>query len=471
MTEPVVRITSIEINNFKNVLHGVVCLTKDVAKEEASVLGLYGQNGSGKTALVESLQLLKLVLSGSKIPAKYLDYINVNSDKASFVFKFDIYMLDGSKEYSAEYSFSLVRKAIDGSNLDNHEDHETIAEIVDEVLKSNYIENHVNISPLRTIVDVHCDDDIVFQPQTKYADLMGKTAATKIALLTEKRIAALSSRSFIFSPAFIKAMSNEDTDSCWKDLIRALILFGNLNLFVIKTSYSGLVSLNALPISFKIHTQAGRGSMGSIAINLNGATLVPNDAYTVVKAVIDNMNTVLCQLIPGMIVEIKNLGHEVDKKGNECSRIQLMSKRGGSEFPLAYESEGIKKIISILQLLTVMFNSPAVTVVIDEIDSGIFEYLLGELLRIISEYGEGQLIFTSHNLRPLETLDKKYIAFTTMLPEDRYTRLKYVKTNHNLRDMYFRDIVLGDQDDTVYDGANNSEIALAFREAGLQIDE
>ena len=148
-----------------------------------------------------------------------------------------------------------------------------------------------------------------------------------------------------------------------------------------------------------------------------------------------------------------------------------MSKRGGSEFRLGYESEGIKKIISILQLLTVMFNSPAVTVVIDEIDSGIFEYLLGELLRIISEYCEGQLIFTSQNLRPLETLDKKYIAFTTMLPEDRYTRLKYVKTNHNLRDMYFRDIVLGDQDDTVYDGANNSEIALAFREAGLQIDE
>lgn len=35
-------------------------------------------------------------------------------------------------------------------------------------------------------------------------------------------------------------------------------------------------------------------------------------------------------------------------------------------------------------------------------NGGIFEYLLGELLNIISEKGKGQLIFTSHNLRPLE---------------------------------------------------------------------
>ena len=32
-----------------------------------------------------------------------------------------------------------------------------------------------------------------------------------------------------------------------------------------------------------------------------------------------------------------------------------------------------------------MYNNPSVCVVIDELDAGVFEYLLGEILQIISE--------------------------------------------------------------------------------------
>ena len=117
-------------------------------------------------------------------------------------------------------------------------------------------------------------------------------------------------------------------------------------------------------------------------------------------------------------------------------------------------------------LLIVVYNKASITVAIDEIDSGVFEYLLGELLRIISEKGKGQLIFTSHNLRPLETLDRGFIAFTTTNPDNRYIRLSNVKTNNNLRDFYYRDIVLGEQSEEIYEPTNNYEIAFAFREAG-----
>ena len=91
----------------------------------------------------------------------------------------------------------------------------------------------------------------------------------------------------------------------------------------------------------------------------------------------------------------------------------------------------------------------------------------GEMLRILSEQGRGQLIFTSHNLRPLETLDKGFIAFTTTNNKKRYIRMSNVKTSHNLRDFYYRDIILGEQSEPVYEPTNNSEIALAFREAGV----
>ena len=178
------------------------------------------------------------------------------------------------------------------------------------------------------------------------------------------------------------------------------------------------------------------------------------------------MNIVLTQLVPGLTIGIKELGTELLLDGSSGTRIQLISNKNGKAIPLKYESEGIKKIISVLQLLIVVYNNPSITVAIDELDSGIFEYLLGEILRIISEKGVGQLIFTSHNLRPLETIDRGFIAFTTTDPKERYIRLTNIKTNNNLRDFYYRDIVLGEQKKPVYDSTNNYEIDLAFMEAG-----
>ena len=76
------------------------------------------------------------------------------------------------------------------------------------------------------------------------------------------------------------------------------------------------------------------------------------------------------------------------------------------------------------------------------------------------------MIFTSNNLRPLETIDRGFVAFTTTNPENRYIRLTNVKDNNNLRDFYYRDIILGSQKEDLYDLTNNYKISLAFKKAG-----
>ena len=106
------------------------------------------------------------------------------------------------------------------------------------------------------------------------------------------------------------------------------------------------------------------------------------------------------------------------------------------------------------------------TVVIDEFDAGVFEYLLGELLELFAESGKGQLIFTSHNLRPLEVLNKDFIIFTTTNPKNRYVRLKNVKSNNNLRDFYYHTILLGGQDEYLYNETNQYELSYAIRKVG-----
>ena len=65
-----VRIIKNELVNFKNVNYGEIRYTnyssveKNAMLRKNDIIGIYGQNGSGKTELVEALDILKSILSG-----------------------------------------------------------------------------------------------------------------------------------------------------------------------------------------------------------------------------------------------------------------------------------------------------------------------------------------------------------------------------------------------------------------------
>lgn len=465
MNKAFVRIEKIEIVNFKNVKYGLLDLENTRKPFKSSVLGLYGQNGSGKTALIDALSLLKLTLSGKPIPAYFADYVHVDAPFSTLKFNFKVLNKKTKAEYNASYEFK-IRKDIDES-LQNISQDDVISEkhkttIFDEVLSYSYVCGEDKISK-STLVNTRTDG--VFLPDIKYKALIGTGKKKRADLLTVKLLAAATSRTFVFSPELLNSIRQNCSEPRHLDLYEALVWFGNYELFIINTTNTGLISMNALPLLFRYDTN-GKIAIGSLMIKLNEPSSIPQEALNIVKNVVANMNVVLMQLVPGLTIGIRELGTELSKSGGTNAKIQLMSHKNSKEIPLQYESEGIKKIISILQLLIVVYNKDSITVAVDELDSGVFEYLLGELLRIISEKGKGQLIFTSHNLRPLETLDKGFIAFTTTDPDNRYIRLKEIKTNNNLRDFYYRGIVLGEQSEPVYESTNNYEIALAFREAG-----
>ena len=459
-----VRIERIEIFNFKNVKYGELDFENNRKPYKASILGLYGQNGSGKTALIDALSLLKLTLSGQKVPVNFVDYVNVDAGYATLKYYFKVVNSETNGEYSACYEFS-IRKETDESvqNTEYANINELYkAVIFDEVLSYSYKDKETKTKYL-PVVDTRTED--VFIPKSKYSVLVGNNKKTKTNLLSDKKLTSSTSRSFVFSRELLNALRKNCKEDYHLNLFESLIWFGNFELFIINTSNSGLITMNALPLAFKYENKE-KASIGSLMINLNSSTLIPQETLDVVKNVVENMNVVLTQLVPGLTISVKDLGTEMFPNGTIGSKIQLMSHKNSKEIPLQYESEGIKKIISILQLLIVVYNKTSITVAVDELDSGVFEYLLGELLRIISEKGKGQLIFTSHNLRPLETLDRGFVAFTTTNTNNRYIRMTNIKANNNLRDFYYRDIVLGEQNEPVYEPTNNYEIALAFREAG-----
>jgi len=454
---------NVEIHNLKNVKYGVIDFTNKRKDYKASVLGLYGQNGSGKTALIDAVQLLKYLLCGQKIPDEYVDYINVDANCTTINYKFNINIDENM--YDVWYGFS-IKKVEDDAILNLQENGaETVGhkvEVFDEVLSYACFAGQEKVRK-SVLIDTRTEE--VFIPKTKYSELVGNEKNKMMDLLVTKKYVQATSRSFIFSREMINIFRENCSKEVYLSIINRLLVYGNRELFIIKTKNSGLISMNALPLAFNYkgnHTI----TYGNLMMPLDAAVPVLEDEYNIVKKIITNMNIVLKQIVPDLTIDIIDLGPAVLKNGNPGRSIQLMSLKNGKSIPFRYESEGIKKIVSILQLLIVVYNNPSISVAIDEIDSGVFEYLLGELLNIISEKGKGQLIFTSHNLRPLETIDKGFIAFTTTNPAKRYIRMTNVKGNNNLRDFYYRDIILGEQSEQVYDPTNNFEIALAFREAG-----
>lgn len=462
MVNHVIRIESITINNFKNVTMGTINFENKRKAYKSSVLGLYGQNGSGKTALIDAIQLLKFALCGNQIPDKYADYINVDSEFATL--KYELVARFNEEEYKVWYEFSL-RKTIDEleTNVEEIGTGESAkVELFDEVLSFSYEskEQKLRKAPL---IDTRGDE--LFAPKAKLVELVGDDKNQYMDLLVTKRLVKTTSRGFIFSRELINQYRKNCKNSIYMRLIEGLYSFAHRELFVIGTESIGLISLNELPLVFKYRND-NYETVGRVMISLDRPTLIPEESYGIVKKVVDNMNIVLEQIVPGLKIGIVDLGAAMTKDGKVAKQIQLISLKNSREIPFCYESEGIKKIVSILQLLIVVYNHPSVTVAVDELDGGVFEYLLGELLNIISEKGKGQLIFTSHNLRPLETIDKGFIAFTTTNPKKRYIRFTNVKGTNNLRDFYYRDIVLGEQSEPVYNPTNNFEIALAFREAG-----
>ena len=407
--------------------------------------------------MIDAIQLLKFALCGQMIPQKYADYINVDADYASLKYEFVIRYAE--EVYNVWYQF-CARKTMD-EDVANVND-ETAAnaaakvELFDEVLSFSFTskEEKTRKAPL---IDTRTEE--LFVPKAKMVELVGDKKEKYMDLLVTKRLTKATSRSFIFSRELMNQYRQNCKNEIYMKLIEGLYAYGHRELFVINTEKIGLISLDAFPLAFK-YKKENSETVGSLLLSLNGPALIPENMYGVVENVIENMNIVLEQLVPGLRIGVVDLGSTMTQDGKISKQIQLMSLKNNKAIPFRYESEGIKKIVSILQLLIVVYNNPSITVAVDELDGGVFEYLLGELLKIISEKGKGQLIFTSHNLRPLETIDKGFIAFTTTNPKVRYIRLTNVKGTNNLRDFYYRDIVLGEQNEEVYNPTNNYEIEI-----------
>lgn len=429
-------------------------VNKILSADKAEILGIYGQNGSGKTAIVDALYFLQKVMIGVDLDQSLEDYMDMDSDTAEIFADFNIFMDDIVFEIGYRLSLSREEKEVVISR---------------ETLSAAKNENGIRTNKT-VFMDYQRDQaNAIFKPQKRLDEILEENKEIKTDLIVARKMAEKSNCSYIFGESSREIFCREYKNGFqqFSVIISSLFEFALKDLFVIRNTHSGVISANfVLPMAFRIEND-NIGAKGDFTVSLIEPILVDEERKNLLETIVEQINIVLYTIIPGLQVTIKNYGKQSLDDGEEGWKLELMSKREGmKEIPIRMESEGIIKIISILNALIQAFGNPSICLVIDELDSGIFEYMLGELLDIFKKNAKGQLIFTSHNLRALEMIDKESIMFSTTNPNNRYIHMKNVRESNNLRNMYIRSITLGGQSEEIYEKTDSLKIARAFRKAG-----
>lgn len=465
-----VRIIKTELEYFKNVQYGEIkymnygCVEKNASIEKNDIVGIYGQNGSGKTAMIEALDILRCVLSGLAIEYSEVEWLIDDDKRTKMTTTF--FVQKNGKKYKVQYSFGLVKSVSDKSIQIVHE--ELVYWRRGKTWKTRRAFSFEN--------KYYNTEAILFEsPATFESDhlkafpnmnfLSQANQAQKLAI-----VCAQKKTSVFFNDLLIATIKNseneyEEEETIFSDIINSLFDFGRLYFQVVKVNQLGAINNNRV-IPVNIHSETGNIIMqGCLPMFMTGHADIDEDMYNQLCHATEAINIALKAIIPNLQIEIQKTSDEINDEGKRIIQIDVYSLRNEKRFLTKYESEGIKRIVSLLNYLIAFYNSPEICLVVDELDAGIFEYLLGEILGVLNQEAKGQLIFTSHNLRILEKLDNTNIVCSTINPNNRYIRLKGIEKNNNKRDFYIRSIVVGGQNEELYDDTDLQSIGYAFRKA------
>ena len=471
--EQLVRILRLEISNFKNVEHGIITFMNDASlrrKLEFStgdVVGLYGPNGSGKSAAVEVLDIIKHIICGKKIPYdKYSELIS-DADRTELSISF-------FTEYKRNDRI-LVKYTV---QLIVNEQQETIALINEKLSFQPYSGKNWLRERSMELYNPYAVSDALLtneRPEFKISSAELKTIdliadADRISLVCAQQGVSVFFNTLMQKKTAELMNHSDSTDVVsYCQIVQALNFFGLLKFEVVKVDQLGLINVTTfLPLLLHRETANSTGS-GVVPISTDKDNTILKEMLPVLEASIKAINVALKGIVPDLSLEIE-VKNEIVNEDKEFVQVAIDALRGEKRFSIKHESDGIKRIISLMAFLTTLYSDLSVCLVVDELDDGIFEFLLGEMLGTLGEEAKGQLIFTSHNLRALEKLPSKNIIYTTVNPANRYIRLKGISGNNNRRDFYIRALRLGGQDEELYHIDDLEDFGNALRSANSIIN-
>ena len=419
-------IKSIEIKNFKTIKDSKIEFKRNLS-------AIYGPNGTGKTAIIEVLDIMKSYfvnpfMKCETLEKKILKGISIGEknliiDVIFSIDEFDYKILVEFNKYTDD-SLYVSREELSFKETNSKRKFKNIVKIVN---------NENLLSP-----------EIYIENSTKNNfDILEKSILSQIEGGAKRFIndfANLSSYlSLIMKYANIK--DNEKV-SVPEKLSLVMTHFNKiekifLDMVIITLEEQALYNLNLL-IPMNIHTNKVHGNLAVNYIDSIGNIYTEKEAE-ILEETVKEINSIFSTIIPNSKLsterKITSLEGEELKVG-----VNIYVEREGRKLLLDQESTGVIKLVSLLSIILYYIKDKNSIVAIDEFDIHIFEYLLALFLEKVALYAKGQLIFTAHNLLPMEKLDKESIIISTKDEKKgvSYVYLKGASVTTNLRQKYLR---------------------------------
>lgn len=456
------RLLALALRNIRNIGNGEI--TFETLPSGGSVTGIYGANGSGKTSVLDSIRLLRPTISGEPLPEDATELVSIGESEAELSALFRV-SVDDDERY---LKYTVVYRRTDD-----------VLRIARESVCVGDSERRLGRPFVRHAVTVDDRNRLDLSPVTRWQSIVA-AVDDKVAVALGEQRASLERRSFLFSDTFLdylRTAAEGGMKPLAKDVqhwlahypsafavMKELRSWARTRMFLLSTQHNSIVSYSLLPISVPSETGRPRElvfSMGDVN-NLTDAELVD------LNRSLDDFNQIMPYLVHGMTLKVRNMGSTVLPDGSTANEVALMSVRDGVEVPLMHESEGVTRIVGMLAYLIRAYNDPDVLVTIDELDGGVFEYLLGEMLHEFSRNAQGQLIFTAHNLRPMERMDfpQKTIVLSTLDPDRRFIPYMTVGRTNNPRRQYIQALQSGGKVADLYKCTSPQMLGVGFTLAG-----
>lgn len=406
-------------------------ITRDMDTDDYNVKGIYGINGSGKSAIIASVDILKNIL----INPGYLNNPIVQEDLNGIINKklgelyseveFVVPLEEGLIQY--RYEVSLSKDATGKYSISKESLSSKKATSRKHEMNVIYSIENGEIAEICESEDDYCKDFI-----KKTTNLLSKNSMS--SLFIEKVVLNdISIRNDLFHNLAVVCLFG-------KSLHVYLNLSDDHRSFWINQSLDNALSatlerrdnIQAFESLVDNYMDTDRGKLETLRVSQN---TVPKAKYERFEKMIKKLYEFI-HIFKNELIDI-----EIDRK--EIKNIymcDLVMVYDSYKIHAEFESTGVKKLINLYAYLREMVNGSVVF--IDELDSNLHDVYLCALLEYLMEYGKGQLCFTTHNVGPMDVL-KQHSKSIDFLSDDQKIYSWKTCGNYSPSNLYRKGMIQG----------------------------
>lgn len=378
-------------------------ITMPLDTKEYNIKGIYGINGSGKSGIVASVDILRNLLLddgylNNPMVQKNLDAIINKKSKELFIGA-DFLAEYKEKTYLYRYEILLKKTVTDKYAISSEklsyrlatskkDDFNSLIEVKngiidyidiknDEELKNTFIQSTLNLLSMSAVSSVFLDKMYPYGEQiSNIISLDGVLLLIHLGIRMKVYMDQSDNHIDYLLKNMLMYTMESDKDDTYIDSLR-----------------KGALRLN-------------RSSIDAIS---GGTDLIAKPIYTFYEKKVKKLKDFIKIFKPDL-TDI-SIDRKEDGDNYVCN---LNMVYGYYVVHTEFESTGVKKLIKLFDYLQFMVQGGIVF--IDEFDSNLHDVYLCALLEYLMEYGKGQLCFTTHNVGPMDVLkrNKKSIDFLSI---------------------------------------------------------